>query len=95
LIKEELVKVLFTTQIAWTLYSKGKKVGILHVDLCGPSIPRMMTVEGKDIHQRSAGWVPVYTDKDQRLAVMSTGFLLNNRSDAVLWRGPKENAMIK
>jgi len=50
---------------AWTLYNKGKKVGILDVDLCGPIIPRMMNVEGKDIHQCSAGWVPVYTDKDQ------------------------------
>jgi len=40
-------------------------------------------------------WVPVYTDKDQRLAVMSIGFLLNNRDDAILWRGPTKNAMIK
>jgi len=79
LVKEELVKVLFTTQIAWTLYNKGKKVGILDVDLCGPSIPRMMNVEGKDIQQCSAGWVPVYTDKDQQLAVMSIGFLLLNK----------------
>jgi len=55
LVKEELVKVLFTTQIAWTLYNKGKKVGVLDVDLGGPSIPRMMNVEGKDIHQCSAG----------------------------------------
>ena len=31
------------------------QVGILDVDLCGPSIPRMMNVEGKDIHQCSAG----------------------------------------
>lgn len=84
-----------TTQIAWSLYSKGKKVGILDVDLCGPSIPRMMNVEGCDIHQCSAGWVPVYTDKDQRLAVMSIGFLLNSRDDGVVWRGPKKNAMIK
>ncbi|KAJ7340184.1 Nucleotide-binding protein 2 [Desmophyllum pertusum] len=84
-----------TTQIAWTLYNKGKKVGILDVDLCGPSIPRMMNVEGNDIHQCSAGWVPVYTDKDQRLAVMSIGFLLDSRDDPVVWRGPKKNAMIK
>lgn len=84
-----------TTQIAWTLYNKGKKVGILDVDLCGPSIPRMMNVEGQDVHQCSAGWVPVYTDKDQRLAIMSIGFLLDSRDDAVVWRGPKKNAMIK
>ena len=38
-------------------------------------------------------WVPVYTDKDQRLAVMSIGFLLNSRDDAVVWRGPKKNGI--
>ena len=31
------------------------QVGILDVDLCGPSIPRMMNVEEKDVHQCSAG----------------------------------------
>ena len=31
------------------------QVGILDVDLCGPSIPRMMNVEGNDVHQCSAG----------------------------------------
>ena len=36
-------------------------------------------------------WVPVYTDKDQRLAIMSIGFLLDSRDDAVVWRGPKKN----
>lgn len=40
-------------------------------------------------------WVPVYHDTEQRLAVMSIGFLLKNRGDAVVWRGPKKTAMIK
>uniref|UniRef100_A0A1X7SE32 Uncharacterized protein n=1 Tax=Amphimedon queenslandica TaxID=400682 RepID=A0A1X7SE32_AMPQE len=26
---------------------------------------------------------------------MSIGFLLNNKDEAVVWRGPKKNAMIK
>jgi Mrp family chromosome partitioning ATPase len=43
------------------------------------------------------GWVPVYVDGDtQRLSVMSIGFLLSSYdSDAVVWRGPKKNAMVK
>lgn len=36
-------------------------------------------------------WVPVYVNKDQTLAVMSIAFLLNNKDDAVVWRGPKKN----
>ena len=38
-----------TVQIATTLCSQGYKVGILDVDLCGPSIPRMVGVEDKDV----------------------------------------------
>lgn len=54
-----------------------------------------MNLEGSDVHQCPEGWVPVYTDKDQKLAVMSIGFLLQNRNDAVVWRGPKKTAMVK
>ena len=36
-------------------------------------------------------WLPVYVDKEQRLGVMSIGFLMENRDDAVVWRGPKKN----
>ena len=39
--------------------------------------------------------VPVYTDKDQQLAVTSIGFLLNNGLEMMplLWRGPKINGI--
>lgn len=39
-------------------------------------------------------WVPVYSDPSQKLAVMSIGFLLGNRDDAVVWRGPKKNGTV-
>jgi len=81
--------------LALTLRDLNFKVGLLDVDLCGPSIPYMLNMEGKDVHQCSEGWMPVFTDKTQTFAVMSIGFLLNDRNDAVIWRGPKKNAMIK
>ncbi|XP_038064234.1 cytosolic Fe-S cluster assembly factor NUBP2-like [Patiria miniata] len=84
-----------TTQLALTLRQNGLKVGVLDIDLCGPSIPRMLNVQGNDVHQCAQGWVPVYADNEQRLAVMSIGFLLGSSDDAVVWRGPKKNAMIK
>lgn len=83
------------TQICLGLRAAGKKVGLLDVDLCGPSIPKMLNVEGSDIHQSSQGWIPVYADQEQRLGVMSIGFLLGNNDEAVVWRGPKKTAMIK
>ena len=67
------------------------KVGVLDVDLCGPSIPKMFNLENGIIHQSEEGWIPCYIDKDQKLGIMSIGFLLNSKSDAVIWRGPKKN----
>lgn len=82
-------------QLAYSLKAMGKRVGILDVDLCGPSIPMLLNLEGHEVHQCPQGWVPVYTDADQMLGVMSIAFLLKNSMDPVVWRGPKKNAMIK
>ncbi|KAJ3003813.1 Nucleotide-binding protein 2 [Thoreauomyces humboldtii] len=84
-----------TTELALSLAELGKRVGVLDVDLTGPSMPRMFGLEDQQVHQASTGWVPVYTDETKRLAVMSLGFLLQNKDDAVVWRGPKKTAMIK
>ncbi|KND02230.1 iron-sulfur cluster assembly protein CFD1 [Spizellomyces punctatus DAOM BR117] len=84
-----------STELALSLVELGKKVGVLDIDLTGPSIPRMFGLDGQQVHQASTGWIPVYADETKRLAVMSLGFLLQNKDDAVVWRGPKKTAMIK
>ncbi|KAL6632700.1 P-loop containing nucleoside triphosphate hydrolase protein [Neocallimastix californiae] len=84
-----------SVQVALSLVQKGYKVGILDIDLCGPSIPRMLGIQDKQIHQSSNGWVPVYVGNEKNFSVMSVGFLLENQDDAVVWRGPKKSAMIK
>ncbi|ORZ00466.1 cytosolic Fe-S cluster assembly factor CFD1 [Syncephalastrum racemosum] len=84
-----------TTQLALGLTHKGLKVGVLDIDLTGPSIPRMLGLDNSQVHQSSQGWVPVYADADKNLACMSIGFLLSNKTDSVVWRGPKKTAMIK
>ncbi|KAG8145564.1 hypothetical protein E2320_012081 [Naja naja] len=40
-----------STELALAFKHAGKKVGILDVDLCGPSIPRMLSVQDRDVHQ--------------------------------------------
>lgn len=55
----------------------------------------MTGLENKDVYQSDNGWLPIYADADKRFAVMSIGFLLKNREDAVIWRGPKKTQMIK
>ncbi|KAG5654702.1 hypothetical protein H0H81_007458 [Sphagnurus paluster] len=87
-----------STQLALNLHASSPtaKVGILDVDLTGPSIPRMLGLDGHGVHQSSSGWVPVYADgPEARLACMSVGFLLKNKGDSVVWRGPKKNGMIR
>lgn len=84
-----------STQLALTLKERGYKVGLLDIDLCGPSVPYLLNLEDQSVHQGPEGWIPVYVDKEQRLGVMSIGFLLKSRDDAVVWRGPKKTSMIK
>ncbi|KAG1774063.1 P-loop containing nucleoside triphosphate hydrolase protein [Suillus placidus] len=90
-----------SAQLALSLHasSPNARVGVLDVDLTGPSIPRMLGLDGHGVHQSSDGWVPVYADAlgdgEPRLACMSVGFLLKKKGDSVVWRGPKKNAMIR
>ncbi|PHH77079.1 hypothetical protein CDD80_948 [Ophiocordyceps camponoti-rufipedis] len=90
-----------TIQLALSLALSGHSVGILDVDLTGPSIPRMLAVEASRVTQIPGGWTPVLiSDADVdggvgSLHAMSLGFLLPQRGDAVVWRGPKKTAMIR
>ncbi|KAG1793843.1 P-loop containing nucleoside triphosphate hydrolase protein [Suillus plorans] len=90
-----------SAQLALSLHASSPtaRVGVLDVDLTGPSIPRMLGLDGHGVHQSSDGWVPVYADAlgdgEPRLACMSVGFLLKKKGDSVVWRGPKKNAMIR
>jgi Mrp family chromosome partitioning ATPase len=68
------------------------QVGIMDVDICGPSIPTILGIAGEQIHSSSSGWSPVFVQDN--LAVISVGFMLPSSQDAVMWRGPKKNGLI-
>jgi len=92
-----------TTQLALTLSLRGHSVGVLDVDLTGPSIPRFFGIESSKVTQAPGGLVPVTvhdgaTSNDLTygaLSCMSLGFILSSRSTAVIWRGPKKTAMVR
>ncbi|KAL3998007.1 hypothetical protein ACH3XW_13275 [Acanthocheilonema viteae] len=69
------------------------QVGLLDVDICGPSQARMLGVEQESVHESGDGWCPIVV-KDN-LIVMSIAFLLQNKSEAIIWRGARKNALIK
>lgn len=80
-------------QLAWYLSDCNYQVGILDIDICGPSVPRMMGVEKDEVKRSNFGWSPVYASDN--LGVMSVGFMLQSRDDAIIWRGPRKNGLIK
>ena len=40
-------------QMAHSLAAKKYRVGLLDVDICGPSVPRMLGLVGQEVHQVS------------------------------------------
>ena len=82
------------TQLALSLaQDEDCNVGLLDIDICGPSAPRMLGLEGHDVHKSNTGWSPVYLEDN--FAVMSIGFMLPNKDDAVIWRGPRKDGLIR
>ncbi len=78
--------------IAVALRMAGKRVGLLDVDIHGPSVPTMLGLENEKLQGGADGLLPVDL---AGLKVMSLGFLLNDQDQAVIWRGPMKNGVIK
>jgi hypothetical protein len=80
-------------QLTHTLASQGYAVGLLDVDLCGPSAPRMVLGDAYQTatvtKSASGAWIPVYSNTHPNLACMSISFLLQDHDSAVVWRGTK------
>lgn len=79
--------------LAVGLALKGKKVGLLDVDVHGPSIPRLLSLKGNPPHIEENYIDPVPWSKN--LFVMSLGFLIPSEKEAVIWRGPIKMGLIK
>ena len=79
--------------LATALAQAGKRVGLLDIDVHGPSIPRLMGVETRQVQGTEEEILPVRVSDN--LAVMSIGFLLPTRGEPVIWRGPRKHAVIR
>ncbi len=78
--------------LAVALMLAGKRVGLLDVDIHGPSVPTMLGLENETVHSSEDELLPVELGD---LKVMSIGFLLKHQDDAVIWRGPRKMSVIK
>ena len=79
--------------IAVALAQAGKTVGLLDVDVHGPSIPRLLSLGGKQLNISGNYMEPVPYTKN--LWVVSLGFMLPDADQAVIWRGPVKMGLIR
>ncbi|CCH57990.1 hypothetical protein TBLA_0A01890 [Henningerozyma blattae CBS 6284] len=84
----------FTSMLSWALSAdEDLQVGAMDLDICGPSLPRMMGCDNELVHESNSGWTPVYVADN--LATMSIQYMLPEEDSAVIWRGSKKNLLIK
>lgn len=78
--------------IAAALAASDKMVGLLDIDIHGPSVPTLLGLEGRKATGMSErGLAPV--NFNDNLKVMSIEFVIHDQAqadDAVIWRGTDE-----
>jgi ATP-binding protein involved in chromosome partitioning len=82
-----------SVNIAFALSEKKYCVGLMDCDIHGPSIPKILGVEGKRPATSPTGINPISVTPN--LKVMSMGFLLSDNDSPVIWRGPMKMGAIK
>ena len=82
-----------TVNLAAALASLGLKVGVLDVDLHGPSVPGLLGIKNKK-NQVSNGMIAPVSFSGN-LKIISIDTLIEDNDQAVIWRGPKKAAAIQ
>ena len=78
-----------STNIAYSLYMSGNKVGLLDADIHGPNIPLMLGIEGMRLSDLKTPYVI-----SDNLKVASVSFFLENTHNPVILRGPAKTSTI-
>ncbi len=79
--------------LAAALSLRGYQVGLLDVDVHGPSVPRLLSLTSEKPHMEKDFLEPLPWSRN--LWVMSLGFMLPDNQEAVIWRGPLKMGLIR
>ena len=79
--------------LAVALDLRGLRTGLLDIDLHGPSIPKLLHLEGRALETDGQTLRPVAFGDN--LKVVSIGFMLEAPDDAIIWRGPLKMGIIR
>ena len=79
--------------LALALALDGRRVGLLDVDVHGPSVPAMLGI--KDAHLETTPEGRIRPVEAAGLKVVSVGFLLDAPDTPVIWRGPVKIGVIQ
>lgn len=83
-----------TANIAAALTLEGHRVGILDVDMHGPSIPNLLGLSATIEADPDTGLL-LPAAYNPSLSIISMDSFLEDRDQAILWRGPKKTAAIR
>ncbi len=79
--------------LAVALAGEGFRVGLLDVDVHGPSIPKLLGLEEAQVFSDGQDIVPAAHGPNLR--VMSIAFLMRDVDEAVIWRGPLKMSFLR
>ena len=74
------------------LAKEGLRVGLLDADIHGPDVPKMLGVELKPLGGPRGGLRPI--EVLPNLHIISMAYLIGNRDNPVVWRGPLKHSAI-
>lgn len=83
-----------TASLAFAMSYLGRKVGVLDADIYGPSIPKMMGVQGETVMATTDGRIIPVT-APLGVKVLSIGLLLPQEDVPVIWRGALSTSAIR
>jgi Mrp family chromosome partitioning ATPase len=81
-----------SANLAFGLALRGFKVGVLDIDIHGPSIPKLFGISDGNPLIEDEEIIPL---EAYGMKVMSVAFLLKDRGAPVIWRGPLKANLIK